>query len=556
MEHLKRYNEWKAYESLDEALKKELNELSDDDIKEAFYRDLEFGTGGLRGLMGVGTNRINLYTIRRATLGFANYLLGEKIDGGVAISYDNRKDSRVFAIESAKVLAYCGIKSYVYRNLRPTPMLSYAVRHFDCAGGIMITASHNPKEYNGYKAYDKTGAQLNPHDANRVVEEILKIENIFDVKTLENDLIHYIEDDFDWIYLEDVKKIAVNSEELRSVKIAYSPLHGTGGPIIPKFLTNMGYDLNIYIPQLMVDPTFSKTRSSNPEEALAFEYSIEYAKEIKADIVMVTDPDADRLGIAVKHNNEFMLLTGNQTAAIELFYLLDEKKKRDLLPKKGFVYTTNVTTDLIPRIAKSYGMDVVTTLTGFKFIGEQAEKNKDVGAYMFGCEESYGSLVLDFVRDKDAVQAVYLLAEISNVMKNRGMTLIDYLEHIYKIYGYYVEYTQSITLKGISGVEKIDKIMEYYRANPPVLHQKKLLYMDDVLKGIHVEDEEETKLDYPTSNVLKYVYENDTWIVFRPSGTEPKIKIYYGTKHKSIADAKAFIDGINQKIKQDIERIE
>jgi len=556
MEHLKRYNEWKAYESLDEALKKELNELSDDDIKEAFYRDLEFGTGGLRGLMGVGTNRINLYTIRRATLGFANYLLGEKIDGGVAISYDNRKDSRVFAIESAKVLAYCGIKSYVYRNLRPTPMLSYAVRHFDCAGGIMITASHNPKEYNGYKAYDKTGAQLNPHDANRVVEEILKIENIFDVKTLENDLIHYIEDDFDWIYLEDVKKIAVNSEELRSVKIAYSPLHGTGGPIIPKFLTKMGYDLNIYTPQLMVDPTFSKTRSSNPEEALAFEYSIEYAKEIKADIVMVTDPDADRLGIAVKHNNEFMLLTGNQTAAIELFYLLDEKKKRDLLPKKGFVYTTNVTTDLIPRIAKSYGMDVVTTLTGFKFIGEQAEKNKDVGAYMFGCEESYGSLVLDFVRDKDAVQAVYLLAEISNVMKNRGMTLIDYLEHIYKIYGYYVEYTQSITLKGISGVEKIDKIMEYYRANPPVLHQKKLLYMDDVLKGIHVEDEKETKLDYPTSNVLKYVYENDTWIVFRPSGTEPKIKIYYGTKHKSIADAKAFIDGINQKIKQDIERIE
>jgi len=556
MEHLKRYNEWKAYESLDEALKKELNELSDDDIKEAFYRDLEFGTGGLRGLMGVGTNRINLYTIRRATLGFANYLLGEKIDGGVAISYDNRKDSRVFAIESAKVLAYCGIKSYVYRNLRPTPMLSYAVRHFDCAGGIMITASHNPKEYNGYKAYDKTGAQLNPHDANRVVEEILKIENIFDVKTLENDLIHYIEDDFDWIYLEDVKKIAVNSDEPRSVKIAYSPLHGTGGPIIPKFLTKMGYDLNIYTPQLMVDPTFSKTRSSNPEEALAFEYSIEYAKEIKADIVMVTDPDADRLGIAVKHNNEFMLLTGNQTAAIELFYLLDEKKKRDLLPKKGFVYTTNVTTDLIPRIAKSYGMDVVTTLTGFKFIGEQAEKNKDVGAYMFGCEESYGSLVLDFVRDKDAVQAVYLLAEISNVMKNRGMTLIDYLEHIYKIYGYYVEYTQSITLKGISGVEKIDKIMEYYRANPPVLHQKKLLYMDDVLKGIHVEDEKETKLDYPTSNVLKYVYENDTWIVFRPSGTEPKIKIYYGTKHKSIADAKAFIDGINQKIKQDIERIE
>lgn len=389
-----------------------------------------------------------------------------------------------------------------------------------------------------------------------MIEEILKIDNIFDVKTVENDLITYIHDDFDWIYLEDVKKVAVNPEELRSVKIAYSPLHGTGGPIIPKFLTKMGYDINVYSPQLIVDPTFSKTKSSNPEEALAFEHSIEYAKEIKADIIMVTDPDADRLGIAVKHEGEFKLLTGNQTAAIELFYLLDEKKKRDLLPEKGFVYTTNVTTDLIPRIASFYHMDVVTTLTGFKFIGEQAEKNQKIGEYMFGCEESYGSLILDFVRDKDAVQAVYLLAEISNVIKNRKMTLIDYLDHIYQTFGYYYEYTQSITLKGISGVEKISKIMDYYRLNPPLLHQKKLLYVDDILKGVRVKGGVVMELDYPTSNVLKYVYENDTWIVFRPSGTEPKIKIYYGTKGKSMSDAKAFVDGINQKIKQDIERIE
>lgn len=556
MEYINRYNEWKAYESLDEHLKEELQRLTDDEIKEAFYRDLEFGTGGLRGIMGVGTNRINLYTIRRATLGFANYILDEKIQGGVAISYDNRKDSRLFAIESAKVLAAQGIKSYLYRNLRPTPMLSYLVRHFDCAGGIMITASHNPKEYNGYKAYDKTGAQLNPHDANRVIEEILKIEHIFDVKTVENDLITYIEDDFDEVYLNHVEKIAIHKDEPKHIKIAYSPLHGTGGPIIPKFLTKMGYDINVYAPQLMVDPTFSQTKSSNPEEALAFEHSIHYAKEIHADIVMVTDPDADRLGIAVKHEDQFHLLTGNQTAAIELFYILDEKKKLGLLPQKGFVYTTNVTTDLIPRIATSYHMDVVTTLTGFKFIGEQAEKNQNIGEYMFGCEESYGSLIRDFVRDKDAVQAVYILAEISNVLKNRGMTLIDYLESIYQTYGYYYEYTQSITLKGISGVEKISKIMDYYRQNPPVLHQKKLIYYDDILKGVSVKDGIETSLDYPVSNVLKYVYENDTWIVFRPSGTEPKIKIYYGTKHRSMADAKAFVDGINQKIKQDIDRIE
>lgn len=556
MEHLKRYETWMAYEGLDVELKKELNELSEDQIKEAFYRDLEFGTGGLRGIMGVGTNRINLYTIRRATLGFANYIMDEKISGGVAISYDNRKDSKRFALESAKVLAACGIKSYIYRELRPTPMLSYLVRHFKCAGGIMITASHNPKEYNGYKAYDKTGAQLNPHDADRVVSEILKIDDIFNVKTVDNELIQYIEEDFDWVYLEDVKKIAINKDELRSVKIAYSPLHGAGGPIIPKFLEKMGYDIHVYAPQLMVDPTFSKTRSSNPEEALAFENSIQYAKEIKADIVMITDPDADRLGIAVKHGNEYHLLTGNQTAVIELFYLLDEKKKRDLLPKKGFVYTTNVTTELINRIAESFHMDVVTTLTGFKFIGEQAEKNQRIAPYMFGCEESYGSLILDFVRDKDAVQAVYLLAEISNVLKNRGLTVIDYLEKIYQMYGYYYEFTQSITLKGISGVEKMNKIMEYYRLNPPVLHQKSLIYFDDVYRQVRVENGVSTPLSYPQSNVLKYVYEQDTWIVFRPSGTEPKIKIYYGTKAKSMEDAKIFVEAINTKIKQDIDRIE
>ena len=556
MDYMKQYMNWKNQENLDPHLKEELNKLTDEGIKEAFYRDLEFGTGGLRGIMGVGTNRINLYTIRRATLGFSRHLKKKNVSHmGVAISYDNRKDSRLFALESAKVLAHEGIKSYVFEDLRPTPMLSFLVRHYQCGGGIMITASHNPKEYNGYKAYDHTGAQLNLVDAQDVIDEILKIEDIFSVKTLDSNLIQMVNRELDDLYLKEVEKISVNHGEVRSIKIAYSPLHGTGGTVIPKFLEKKGYDIHTYTPQLIVDPDFSMTKSSNPEEALAFEDTITFAKEIKADLVMVTDPDADRLGIAVYHKGNYQLLTGNQTAAIELFYLLDEKKKRDLLPDKGFVYTTIVTTELIPVIAKSFKMDVVTTLTGFKFIGEKAEENKDVGPYMFGCEESYGSLISDFVRDKDAVQAVYILAEIGNVLKNRGLTLIDYLNQIYRIYGSYYEFTQSITLKGISGSEKIERIMTYYRNHPPKLSNRILQSFEDMKVGICKKDGIESKIDLPKSDVLKYVYDQDTWLVFRPSGTEPKIKIYYGAKANTMDEAKNYIYMLNEKIKHEIENL-
>ncbi|MFH0767851.1 MAG: phospho-sugar mutase [Bacillota bacterium] len=551
---MKNYEFWLNQINLDPDLKAELLQLNEEQIKESFYTDLGFGTGGMRGLMGVGTNRINLYTIRRATLGFARYIKNNHLSGGVAISYDNRKDSKVFAYQAAMVLAQQGIDSYLFEALRPTPMLSFAVRYFHGAGGIMITASHNPKEYNGYKAYDYTGAQLCPHDADLVIAEINHIENPFEIELIDDQHIQYIGSSFDDIYLALVETIRIRDDQ-KTVKIVYSPLHGAGGPVIPKFIKSQGYDIYPYEPQMIVDPAFSNTKSSNPEEAIAFEDTISYAKKINADIVMITDPDADRLGIAVLHQGKYQLLTGNQTAAIELFYILNEKKKNHSLPNQGYVYTTNVTSKLIDVIAHSFGMHVITTLTGFKFIGQQAEIHKDQGIYMFGCEESYGSLVKDFVRDKDAVQAVFILAEIANFVKLKQMTIIDYLNQIYQTYGYYYEFTKSITLKGMKGLEQINNIMEHFRANPPVIEGIQLVSYDDVLNSMHVQDKKVSKLEFPVSNVLKYDFEEDYWIVFRPSGTEPKIKIYYGTKKQSMEEAKNSIEKLNTIILNEIEAL-
>ena len=554
MDYKENYNLWKNYKDLDESLKNELDTLNEKEIEDAFYQDLTFGTGGLRGIMGVGTNRVNIYTIRKATLGFARYLLKNNLTNGIAISYDNRKDSKTFAEEAAKVLAANNIKSYLFKSLRPTPMLSFAVRHFKASGGIMITASHNPKAYNGYKAYDQTGAQVNPETADQIIEEINNIKNPFEIKTVSNDLIHEVDETFDDIYLNAIKDIRINDEP-KKVKIVYSPLHGTGGPIIPQFLMDEGYDVHPYTPQMIVDPSFSNTKSSNPEEHEAYEHTIAFAKDIDADIVMVTDPDADRLGIAVKHEGNYELITGNQTASVELYYLLSQRKKYNLLPPNGHVYTTNVTTKLIEVIARSFELDVITTLTGFKFIGEKAEIYKDTNPYIFGCEESYGSLISDVVRDKDAVQAVYMLAEIANHLKLKGITIIDYLNEIYQKYGAYYEYTHPISLKGIEGSQKIQEIMAFFRENPPKLEGKNLLGYDDVLKGIRVEDGIKSHLDLPKSNVLKYIFEDDTWVVFRPSGTEPKIKLYYGTKQKTLEEAKAYLQTIDKQMMKIIDKI-
>ena len=554
MNYKENYNLWKNYKDLDQSLKQELDTLDEKQIEEAFYQDLTFGTGGLRGIMGVGTNRVNIYTIRKATLGFARYLLKHNLTDGIAISYDNRKDSKRFAEEAAKVLAANHIKSYLFNALRPTPMLSFAVRYFKASGGIMITASHNPKQYNGYKAYDQTGAQVNPKTADLIIEEINNIKNPFEIKTADNDLIQKVDETFDDIYLNAIKDIKIN-DEVKKVKIVYSPLHGTGGPIIPQFLMDQGYEVHPYTPQMIVDPNFSNTKSSNPEDHEAYENTIAFAKDIDADIVMVTDPDADRLGIAVKHDGTYELITGNQTASVELYYLLSQRKKYNLLPPNGHVYTTNVTTKLIEVIARSFELDVITTLTGFKFIGEKAEMYQDTNPYIFGCEESYGSLISDVVRDKDAVQAVYMLAEIANHLKLQGKTIMDYLNEIYETYGAYYEYTHAISLKGIEGSKKIQEIMSFFRENPPKLEDKHLLGYDDVLKSIRVEDGIKSHLDLPKSNVLKYIFEDDTWIVFRPSGTEPKIKIYYGTKQKTLEEAKAYLQTIDKQIMKIIDEI-
>ncbi len=554
MSYEKKYQFWLNQKDLDPTLLNELIELNEEQIQEIFFSDLSFGTGGLRGLMGAGTNRVNVYTIRKASKGFASYLLNHKIRGAVAISYDNRHYSKKFAKEAAMVLAASGIKSYLFEEMRPTPMLSFAVRYFGCAGGIMITASHNPKEYNGYKVYDPTGAQVNLETAEAIIKEINRVENPFEIDVLDNNLIQMVDSSFDKIYLNEVKKISLSTYPPQ-IKIVYSPLHGTGGTVIPNLLKEVGYDIYPHPLQMIPDPNFSHTKSSNPEEPDAYIETINFAKQVNADLIMITDPDADRLGIAVKHHGEYHLLNGNQTAALELFYILSERRKKDNLPSNGIVYKTIVTTDLIDEIARSFNIKTSQTLTGFKFIGEKAEVNRLKSTYIFGCEESYGSLISDFVRDKDAVQACYLLAEIANYTHSKDMTLIDYLNRIYQAFGNYYEYTKSITLPGRSGLERISKLMQHFRENPPVIYGKKLESYDDFEKGLKIKDGSVEKLDLPSSNVLKYYYQDKTWIVFRPSGTEPKIKIYFQTLSSSLEEAKAFTNGLVQQLMKEIESI-
>lgn len=422
--YLNEYAKWKNNRDLNKDLKDELLLMNDKDIIESFSRNLEFGTGGLRGIMGPGTNRINVYTIRKATFGFAKYLISTKQTRGVAISYDNRKNSKEFAYEAASVLTSNNIPVFLFDELRPTPMLSYAVRHFGLSGGIMITASHNPKEYNGYKAYNSLGGQLIPVEADQVIDYVNNIENIFEEFKLNKALLTIIDESFDNIYLNEVKKTSLTTSN-KQIKVLYSPLHGTGGKVIPKLLDSQGYNVKVVDEQMIADPSFSKTKSSNPEEKEAFELALLYAQKIKPDIILLTDPDADRLGAAVRHNDEYTLLNGNQIAVIMINYILENKKDFN---NTGYIYKTIVTTNLIDEIVKKYkNVKLIETLTGFKYIAEQAELIKDSGAFLFGCEESYGYLASSFVRDKDAVQAAYLLTEIQSYLKDKNLSMLDYL---------------------------------------------------------------------------------------------------------------------------------
>lgn len=535
---LKNYELWKNAK-LPNHLKTELHSLNEEQIYDAFYQDLSFGTAGLRGLIGVGTNRINEIVVRKITLGYANYLNKNYENPSIAIAYDNRLYSKEFAFTAAKVLAANNIKSFIFPELRPTPMLSYLTRYYNTSGGIMITASHNPKEYNGYKVYENYGGQLNLENSEKVIKEIDLIEDIFNIEEIDNDLINWVDlKEFDELYLNEVKKIVLNDFKDKAT-ILYSPLHGTGGTVIPKLLTDLNYNYYSFEPHLIPDSNFSNTKSANPEEEIAYQDPIVYAKEINADIIVLTDPDADRIGVAVKDDsNEYVVLTGNQVAAITLYYILENRKD----VKNGYVFMSTVTTDLIEVMAKDYNLNVVKTLPGFKFIAEQIDLMPEDATYIFGCEESNGSIINEFVRDKDAVQGTLMLAEIASYTKSQNKTILDYFDEVYQKYNYYMEKTISYTFSGSQGKTKMDNLMTHLRNNKISFDDSKLVLIEDNLtrKIFNLETNEETNSLLPKSNVLKFLFDDNSWVMARPSGTEPKLKIYYSVdnKDKNLAENK------------------
>src|SRR5690554_68899 len=538
------YETWLNEKTLTTKEKDTLLQMDEKEKEESFFQDLSFGTGGIRGILGLGPNRINKYTIKRVTLGFAHYLKHNNKLNGVAIAYDNRYGSYEFAYEAAKVLAFNGIKSYIYSELRPTPMLSFLVRYFKTSAGIMLTASHNPKEYNGFKAYNETGAQLSTDESNMVIDEISSIASPFNIGSTDNELITWIGDEIDDIYLNEVKKIGIRSD-IKDLKVVYSPLHGTGGTVIPKLLKDSGYTVFSEPNQMLVDPSFSHTESSNPEDQVAYDKAISLAIDKDADVIFLTDPDADRLGVAYKYNGSYQRLNGNQTASMMLYYILSEKKQ-----PKGMIYTTVVSSHIIKDIAKHFNQSVGETLTGFKFIGEQAQINQGKKPYIFGSEESYGSLVSDFVRDKDAVQAVYLLSEIMNTLKLRNINVKDYLDSMYQTFGYYVEDTISLTLKGIEGAKRILKITDYVRKHGIDVKEFNVVNKIDYKKGI----KNPHNIILPPSNVLKFESDHG-FIIFRPSGTEPKLKIYLSIKTNNQNESTIKIKQLKASIMTFIDRI-
>jgi phosphoglucomutase len=553
----KEYKKWLEFEGLNQELRDELLSMNETDIENAFYTSLVFGTGGMRGVLGAGINRMNIYTIRKANFGFGSYL-SKKYDDlkrGVVIAYDNRHKSRLFAEESASVLASFGIKSYLFESLRPTPELSFAVRYLNAIGGIMVTASHNPPNYNGYKIYDEDGCQLVPQYADQVIEIVDGVEDVFHIETvdfntvLEQGLVEIIGKEIDEVYLDTVDTVQLKKELDKKIKIVFTPLHGTSAMIGLESLKRNGYDVIPVAEQMVPDPDFRMVDSPNPENKSAFDLAIEYGKKYDADLLIATDPDADRLGIAVKHDGEYVLLTGNQTGAIMVDYILRMRKEQGSLPEKGMVYNTVVTSEFGAAIAKSYGMELKSTLTGFKFIGEQAKLIEDTEyEFMFGYEESYGYVVKDFVRDKDSIQALLLVSEIANVGKQTNKTLVDYLNLLYSVYGYYKEDLVNVVLEGASGASKIEEIMAYFRNNSlEEVAGLKVTLKEDYLLSVR-EGSSTEKITLPKSNVIKFVLEDGSWFVLRPSGTEPKLKIYIGVKSDRLDLSKKK----NKEIKEEV----
>ena len=558
MDYKEVYEQWIANPYFDEATKEELKSIAEDEneIKERFYMDLEFGTAGLRGIIGAGTNRMNIYVVRRATQGLANYIAKvDKKSQGVAIAYDSRHMSPEFAQEAALCLAANGIKAYIFETLRPTPELSFAVRHLGCVAGINVTASHNPPEYNGYKVYWEDGAQITPPHDSGIMGEVKAISDWNTVKTMDKaeaekaGLFEVIGKEVDDAYMAELKKQVIHMDAIqaegKNLKIVYTPLHGTGNIPARRILKELGFE-NVYVvkEQELPDGDFPTVSYPNPEAAEAFELGLKLAKEVDADLVLATDPDADRLGVRVKDKNgEYHDLTGNMSGCLLANYEISQRKAvNGSLPEDGALIKTIVTTNLADAIAKGYGVKLIEVLTGFKFIGQQilGFEKSGKGSYLFGFEESYGCLIGTYARVKDAIVATMALCEAAAYYKTQGKTLWDAMIEMYEQFGYYKDDIKAVTMKGIEGLQKIQDIMNSLRQNPPAEfagHKVVAVrdYKADTIKNL--ETGEVTPTGLPNSNVLYYELTNDAWVCVRPSGTEPKVKFYYGVKGTSLADA-------------------
>ena len=569
MSYKETYNYWLNNPYFDDETKKELLAISgnEKEIEDRFYKVLEFGTGGMRGLIGAGTNRINKYIIRKAAQGLANTIAkqpGEK-EKGIAIAYDSRRFSREFALESALVFAANGIKAYLFDSLRPTPELSFAVRYLGCAAGVVITASHNPKEYNGFKAYGSDGGQLPPNESDKVIQEVNAISDIASIPFMEEKearekgLLEIIGKEIDDAYMEALKKVSVNPEVCREIgktaKLVYTPLHGSGSVPVLRILGEIGFEqVTVVKEQQDPDPEFSTVKYPNPEDRSAFELAMDIAAREDVDLIIGTDPDADRAGVVIRNEKgEYMILTGNQIGCLLLEYILSQKQKRNDLPGNAFAATTIVSSDLTERICRHYGVELVTVLTGFKFIGEQIRLLDDSGKkkFMFGFEESYGYLAGTHARDKDAVVASMLIAEVYAWYKSRGMTLYDGLVELFNKYGYYKEDIDTFTLMGKEGAEKIQAALETLREKMPhSFGQSQVAAIRDYQIGIRrdLEAGDTEPLNLPRSNVLYFEMKSGSWFCIRPSGTEPKIKIYYGVSGNTDDSAREELHGLKQDV--------
>lgn len=567
MSYQENYQKWVDFVELPDYLRQDLENMDEKTKEDAFYTNLEFGTAGMRGLVGAGTNRINIYVVRQATEGLARLIEskgGNEKERGVAIAYDSRHFSPEFAFESAAVLAKHGIKSYVFESLRPTPELSFAVRHLNCFAGIMVTASHNPAPFNGYKVYGEDGGQMPPHDADALTTYIRAIENPFAVEVADvetekaSGLIEVIGEAVDIEYLKEVKDININPaliEEFgKDMKIVYTPLHGTGEMLARRALAQAGFDsVQVVEAQATADPDFSTVTSPNPESQAAFALAEELGRQVGADVLVATDPDADRVGVEVlQKDGSYLNLSGNQIGAIMAKYILEAHKNAGTLPENAALCKSIVSTDLVTKIAESYGATMFNVLTGFKFIAEKIQEfeEKHNHTYMMGFEESFGYLIKPFVRDKDAIQAVLVVAELAAYYRSRGLTLADGIEEIYKEYGYYAEKTISVTLSGVDGAEQIKAIMAKFRNKAPTEWNATAITVVEDFKAqtATVADGTVTNLTTPPSDVLKYTLADGSWIAVRPSGTEPKIKFYIAVVGETNEESQAKIANIEAEI--------